>query len=297
MPLTDASPAETEQPRYHVHRAVVVARTQLAPRFVRITLGGPGLRAFRTSGAAAKTKLLLPAEPGAELVLPHIDEDLRFVYPEGARAAITRTYTVRDHRPESGEVDIDFAIHPNGPAALWAATAQPGSVIGLSDGSGQRPPAASDVLFVGDPSSLPAIETLVESLGTDTSSRIVLLGHGPDDEVPRAASLAGTTCRWVHAPHGVGAGEVLVSAVRDELARRSAEHVWAAGEASSLKLLRRYLRTQAGYTREASPVVGYWRQTMATDEFEGDLFARVREAMTAGSALTPQDVDEMSVDE
>ncbi|MFF4672338.1 siderophore-interacting protein [Streptomyces sp. NPDC001279] len=316
MSLTDASPAEAtrtpetadatdtvesstaeQQPRYRVHRAVVVARTQLAPRFVRVTLGGPGLRGFRTSGAAAKTKIFLPAEPGAELVLPRIDENLRFVYPEGARPAIVRTYTVRDHRPESGEVDIDFAIHQNGPAALWAATAQPGSAIGISDGNGQLPPTASDVLFVGDPASLPAIETLAEELGADASIRIILLACDHDDEVPLAESLSDTACRWVHAPHGTDAGDVLVSAVCDELTRRATEHVWVSGESSSLKALRRYLRTRAGFAKNASPVVGNWQRTMATDEFEGNLFARVREAMTAGAELTRQDVDEMTVDE
>lgn len=292
-----SSGAGAQPPRYQVHRAVVVARTQLAPRFVRITLGGPGLRGFRTSGAAAKSKIFLPAGPDTEIVLPRIDENLRFVYPDGARPAVTRTYTVRYHRPESGEVDLDFAIHQNGPAALWAAEAQPGSVIGLSDGSGQLPPTTSDVLFVGDPASLPAIETLAEALGPDTSIRIVLLAYDHDDEVPLAESLSGAARRWVHAPHGTDAGDVLVSAVRDELARRGAEHVWASGESSSLKALRRYLRTEAGFAKEASPVVGYWRRTMATDEFEDNLYARVREAMTAGTALSQQDVNEMTIDE
>lgn len=49
-----------------------------------------------------------------------------------------RAYTLRDARPDAGEVDIDFVIHgdeggEHGPAAQFALDAQPGDRVGFLD--------------------------------------------------------------------------------------------------------------------------------------------------------------------
>jgi NADPH-dependent ferric siderophore reductase len=44
-----------------------------------------------------------------------------------------RNYTVRRHRPEAGEIDVDVVLHDQpGPASRWAAEAPLGSDVGYA---------------------------------------------------------------------------------------------------------------------------------------------------------------------
>jgi NADPH-dependent ferric siderophore reductase len=71
-----------------------------------------------------------------------------------------RTYTVREHRKDVGELDIDFAVHgPGGsPATRWAARASEGSRVALlgpvvedNGGVDFQPPRDADwVLLTAD---------------------------------------------------------------------------------------------------------------------------------------------------
>ena len=76
-------------PRFTVYRAAVAAVQELAPRFVRITLGGGGLADYECEGLAPKVKLFLPSGPGSSAI-PEVGMS-GFVYPPGAPIPVVRT--------------------------------------------------------------------------------------------------------------------------------------------------------------------------------------------------------------
>jgi NADPH-dependent ferric siderophore reductase len=123
----------------------VVAKRQVTPNMLRVTLGGPGMADFPDEQTSGYVKLLVPdAAAGREVV---------------------RTYTVRSHRAD--EIDVDFALHEEcGPATLWAMNTAAGDSI-MVGGPGPRKlvhPEADWYLLVGDMTALPAISGNLELL-------------------------------------------------------------------------------------------------------------------------------------
>src|SRR5947209_7620504 len=93
--------------RSPVYSGEVVGAVELTPRMRRITIRAGAL-------------LGLTLRPAQDLEL-HLRE------PGGRR--VKRRYTVRAHRPESGEADLDVLLHGYSPGSTWGATAAPGGEI------------------------------------------------------------------------------------------------------------------------------------------------------------------------
>src|SRR5690606_36927869 len=109
----------------------VLARRNVTPGMVRVTLGGPGLADLRTTGVGDEyVRFFFPHETG-ELVLPDVDEKGFWKWPEGRKPAHCECYTIRAFRPgdPSPEIDVDFVIHQHGRASEWAQAATPGDTI------------------------------------------------------------------------------------------------------------------------------------------------------------------------
>lgn len=233
----DTEPAlPVEPPQFRAVTAEVVKVVRLSPSFVRITLGGPGLAGFGSAGADQRIKLLF-APPGTDEV-ESVDGDdwyLRWRALPDDRRPLRRTYTVRAHRPDQQQIDVDFVLHggadePSGPASAWAARARPGDRLGVigpdRPGTGRwwgvewAPPAtAKQALIAGDETALPAISAILEALRPGLRARVLVELPGPGDvptwDVPAAADV-----RWLvrQGPTGVSErGELLEAAVREAL--------------------------------------------------------------------------------
>ena len=92
-----------------------------------------------------------PAALNARRAVGRIPEDVR---PD------LRWYTVAEHRPSVGEIDVDVVVHDHaGPAGTWARTARPGDVAGFRTGTGayRLPAAGESHLVVGDETAVPSI--------------------------------------------------------------------------------------------------------------------------------------------
>lgn len=277
--------AQLTPPRLVTYLATVTSVRHLGPRFLRVTFGGTGLAEFTCTGTAPKIKAFIPE-------LSRIAEPVGATEEFLARAS-KRTYTVREHRPELNEVDIDFVIHEDGPAGRWAAAAAAGHEIVLSNAVGTPALHFDRVLLVGDPSALPAVMTVLDTLPPGSSARIVMRIDTPDERMELEGGARGIT-RWVETGSDLDA---LAEAVRGEVSAFAPDYVWAAGEAGSLRPLRRFLREEADYTKSSSHTVGYWRRDATADVFEPETLARAEALVVAGVALTRKDLDELSVDE
>lgn len=224
------------KPEYRLFPVDVSHVHQLGPSFVRITFAGDCLRSFGAGGDDQRIKIVLP-QPGRSITDFPDGPDWYSAWlglPERIRPVL-RTYTVRAHRPERAELDVDFVLHgldagTSGPASNWAATTVPGDRIGLlgpdRPGGGRLwgcewapPDSTSDLVLAGDETAVPAVAAILESL-PDTARGIACL------EVPHRRDRQewngppGVDVRWFYrddhdTEHGALLETALPEAVRE----------------------------------------------------------------------------------
>lgn len=160
-----------------------------------------------------------------------------------------------------------------------------------------QPPATSpqrrlEVLLVGDETAVPAISSILDSLPEHCHGHAVLEVPRADDfQMPRTE--ADVDVRWL-ARGSVPRGRLLDDVVRTIMAESSAAaevstgtlrevdvdheilwetpdqaltgtafYAWIAGEAGTVRDLRRYLVRELGIDRKSVAFMGYWRQGRA----------------------------------
>lgn len=153
-----------------IHVTTVRRMRRITPRMVRLTLGGDDLSGFSSNGSDQHVALYF-YEPGVELPRPFTTDAARALLPT-AKPRLRR-YTIRDHRPELHEVDMDFVLHgPDQLASGWAETVRPGDEVIWFGPSPAYPvaPVTDWTLLLGDETALPAIGAILEELPRATAS-------------------------------------------------------------------------------------------------------------------------------
>lgn len=172
-----------------------------------------------------------------------------------------RAYTLVDPDPETGTFSLEFALH-DGCASDWARAAKPGDTIGATvQGTGfTRPrPEPSHVFAIGDPASLPALNSLLDALGPVPATIWFESDHGTDGYPFRTI----TDIHDLRPVPRLDAGAHLVSEVRSafpDLLRRTADpYVWTACDTVTTRTLTGYFRKEAGLPKQRVHGLGYWQ--------------------------------------
>ncbi|TWD82122.1 NADPH-dependent ferric siderophore reductase [Kribbella amoyensis] len=243
--------------------ARVTAVTRLTRQLVRVTVTAPELNRFDYAGPDHLVRIFLPPAPGADLVLPKTDRwwpELQELDP--AIRPILRNYTVRAFDPTARRLGIDFVLHGTGPGSAFAASAQPGDVLGiLSDGADYRPPDDTEwQLLVGDETALPAIAAIIEQLRPDERALAFVEVGDRDDElaIPRHP---GVRLHWLHrGDTPPGGGDLLLRRLRQTALPTGRAYAWVAGESSLVTSVRRHLVAERGLEKLQIYFCGYWRR-------------------------------------
>ena len=215
-----------------VHRGTVVAVADVTPRMRRITVVAPTL-----DGSA-----LRPAQ------------DVELFLREDTGRRVKRRYTIRQARPDAGEIDLDVLVHGHGPGSAWGATVTSGSEVEFAGPRGKLDltPAAWHLL-AGDESALPAIAAICEALPSGEPAIAVIEVTDAADEVALPADV-----QWVHrgaiAP---GSADLLAQALHRLDLPAGAGHGYLMGETRAMVTLRGVVET-IGIAHEAIFVKGYW---------------------------------------
>jgi NADPH-dependent ferric siderophore reductase len=251
-----------EIPVLRTHITRVVRARQLTPHVRRITFGGGDLTTYEPLGPDQFLYLLLPPPGRAELT---IDAGFTWEYcwtmPEEERP-VGAYYTVRHHRPEAAEIDIDVVIHDEaGPASAWATTAGPGDPAALwGPREAFAPPAGTDwYLLVADESGLPATAAILDWLPPGSVVRAFVEVPDSGEEQPLAHG-DDVVVTWLHrGDRPAGTTSQLVDAVRSLERPGGRPYAWGGGESRAMTAVRRYLRDQVGLERSQVSMTGYWR--------------------------------------
>ena len=151
----------------------VLRVVDLTPRMRRITVGGPELAGFISLGSDDHVKLFFPQNQQELSALETLELGAG---KKSDTMPPMRDYTPRRYDLDTLELDIDFVLHGDGPAATWAAQAKPGQFlhIGGPRGSMVVPDIFDSYLLIGDETALPAIARRLEELPGNRRALVVV---------------------------------------------------------------------------------------------------------------------------
>ena len=237
-PAAPAAPARPRKPRYV---ASVKSVTPLTPRMVRVTFTGDGLADFGWNGPAAHIKLIFGSA----------DQEPR---------PPTRTYTPRRFDATSGELDVDFVLHGEGPASAWASQAAVGQQLTIA-GPGRSytvEPGAQWFLLAGDDTAIPALCTIIESVPVSIPVR-ALIEVVDDQEQHDLHAGDNVTVEWLYrGPNVADSGRALEAAVRAAQLPPGTGRVYVACESDAMRRIRRHLLQERKLDRSQLVTRGYW---------------------------------------
>lgn len=249
-----------------VRRRLEVARVQdITPRMRRITLVGEQLEGFISAAPDDHVKLLFAtneaerqaietfgsAREGAGQESPGQESPGR----ESPKPTM-RDYTPRRYDAEKGELDIDFVLHGDGPAATWASQTQPGDYLHIAGPRGSLivPDMFERYLLIGDESALPAIARRLEELPAGRQVQAIIEVED-DTERQTLETQTQLDCRWVRR----SAGESLLEAAQQVELPAGKLYVWIACETKRSRQIRAHFINERGIDEAQIKAAGYWR--------------------------------------
>ncbi len=214
------------------YQLTVTGREQISAHYLRLSFDAGGLLAGRSV---------------------HPTMWIRMWFPDGAKLH-QRGYTLVNPDAVADTVDIEFALH-DGTASRWARNARPGHTISatvLGSSFALPSPAPAGYVIVGDTASLPAINSLLDSIA-DSPATVFLSAAHDDDRILPVARDTGVV--WVDRGRS---GEELVEVVR-AAARDAEDHFgWVASDNRTTRAVARVLRENYRIPRSAIKAQAYW---------------------------------------
>jgi NADPH-dependent ferric siderophore reductase len=239
----------------------VVAVADATPSVRRVVLAGSPA-AVATAGPTVN--LLVPRVGDTAPRWPRVAKDGRIVWPDGAHGVSLRSYTARRQDVVAAQVEIDFVLHGDGPAAAWAAAAAPGALLGVAGAGalGDRP--AAQLLLAGDETALPAISRILATAPATSRGIALLEVAGAAEEQPLPAP-DGVAVRWLHRGDTPPGESTLLADAVAAMTRPEGDDVfaWVGAESAAVRVIRADLRGRWGLGRAQHHAIGYWRRGRA----------------------------------
>lgn len=231
----------TDRDDHPAYAAVVAAVSRVSAHMVRVVLGD------------------VRSLDGTVLAPPQAaDEFFGLWVPGPDGAPVKRYYTLRERRPETGEIVVDLLLHGHGPATEWAARAAVGDAVSFDAPRGHYAPPVDTTRIVlsGDATALPAIGRILDerARALQPTPPVTVLVHVDDPaDRQRLPVRSGDEVRWCAAVE-------LVAETKRLCARDSAAYVWFAGEAAEMRAVRSTLRRERRIPTHRWMTMGYWRR-------------------------------------
>lgn len=242
---------------FRARHVQLLAREKISPGFVRLTLGGPQLAGFVSAGFDDHTKLILPQAGQDKPNLPQMIDGKPHI--DGERPTM-RDYTPLQYDAAANTLQMDFAVHGEGPAVEWAQHAPLGQWLGLAGPRGSLvvPVDLDWHVLLGDETAVPAMERRLAELPASSRAIVRVQVANPADQ--RAwTSAAALDVQWV-----------------DSLAQAAAAleippghgFIWAAGEHRAMAELRKLMLAKPGAHPKRMRIASYWKQGEAAHHEE-----------------------------
>ena len=220
--------------------SLLVERSEaLTPSCRRLRLGGPDLAD-------------LDPLPG---------QDLMISLGTGGERTRRRRYTIRRLERGGPTVDLDIALHGDGPGMRWATMAEPGQPVEAIGPRGKitLDPDARWHLFIGDDSFAPAALNMAEAVPEHQAVVLAIEIDGPGHEQPSEIRAPVAGPRWVvrDGAHPGGPTALMAALAETELPSGRG-HAYVGGEHAVVGALRDAL-IDRGMEAESVSNKPYWR--------------------------------------
>jgi len=179
---------------------------------------------------------------------------------ENAGKPHQRAYTLVDPDAAAGTFSLEFALH-DGCASDWSRRAEPGDTIEATvQGSdfAVPDPLPDRMLVIGDPASLPAINSLLGVAPKVPATIWFETSHDSDHDLPLRLDPERHDLRTVPRK-----GEQLVADVKANLPQLiddpAGAFVWIACDTSTTRTLTSYLLKDLHLPKDRVKALGYWR--------------------------------------
>ena len=229
----------------------VLRVTDITPKMRRITLHGPDLTGFISLGTDDHVKLIFATTPEEQAALDSFVPGA----PSDGPKPVMRDYTPRRYDSASGELDIDFVLHGDGPAASWAEQAEPGQFLHIAGPRGSMivPDIFDSYLLIGDETALPAIARRLEELPGHRNA-LVVVEVADQGEQQVFDSQAQVDVIWI-----VRGEQNLLDVTRRLEMPEGKLYAWVATESALSRKLRRVLLDEFGLEEDFVKAAGYWK--------------------------------------
>jgi len=266
MPKTLSSgPRVIQRVRHTLHfRLLDVLRvTDLSPTLRRVTLGGPDLHGFLSLAPDDHVKAFF--FPGGTPPCKPANGPDGAVWPNGIDRPPMRDYTPRRYDEGAQELDIEFVLHGDGPAANWASSVRPGASLLIAGprGSALVAPRVDGYLLIADETGLPAVARWLEALPSATPVTAILEVADARSEIVLTTAAA-LSLTWVHRNDGVpGDTPLLLDALKQRPRPRGDFFAWVACESAQSRAIRRFLEDDYRLDADSLKTAGYWKRGVA----------------------------------
>jgi NADPH-dependent ferric siderophore reductase len=219
------------------------------------------LAGFTSLGTDDHVKLLFPQNAAEHAALETLV--LGSGKDNGPMPAM-RDYTPRRYDQDTLELDIDFVLHGDGPAATWAEHAKPGQFLHIAGPRGSMivPDIFDSYLLIGDETALPAIARRLEGLAANRRALVIVeVENGAEQQ--RLESAAQINVIWVLRE---GGKNNLLTTVKQLQVPSGNLYAWVATETKVSRQIRRMLLDEHGLNEQFVKAVGYWRLDQSDEE-------------------------------
>jgi NADPH-dependent ferric siderophore reductase len=198
----------------------------------------------------------LPSVPGQQLRVVVNDffsrETLRHVFRD-----FLRTYSVWEHDPQAGTIDLCVLNHGDGPGSRWSRQVKAGDEVqfGGPEGKFAIRPAAYHV-FIGEETAQVAFGAMLRALSPRACVHgVIEVGEGAD----RLPLTHGEAMNWL-SRHGASAerSATLIDTLRSLDLPSGPGHAYIAGEAKTCAAARRHFINDRGWPARSISVKPFW---------------------------------------
>lgn len=245
-------------------RVEVVRAEPITPHMQRVTFTGADLDRLHWRGFDQWVRLFLPS---ADLSgLDQVPQRMTIgsyrklqALPESRRPTV-RSYTLRNWRPETRELDIDFVIHgDSGVAGPWSLAARPGDPAVILDQGCGWPDARGHLLIAADETGIPAVLGILRDLPQDARGVAMIevadLADAQGVNIPEGMDL-----QWLLRRPGQNPGDAVLAALVGLGLPEVDRHAFAVGESRLATGVRRHLVKQRGWGKSEVTFCGYWKR-------------------------------------
>lgn len=222
---------------------VVVRLDRLAPRMLRVVLGGAELAQFTSLGFDDHVKLVFPGEDPTTPVM--------------------RDFTPRRFDVAAQELWIDFYLHDTGPAGMWSAQVKVGQKLTVAGPRGSAVISLEGIdshVLIGDETALPAIGRRLEELSDGVRALVLVESDGGAKGYPLQSRAALEIVEVARAGQSTSPGQEIIARLRDQQFPPGQCFTWVATESQAARAIRRYLTDERGLDRHWIKAAGYWQR-------------------------------------